>query len=250
MTHHQTEDVSSVEGNPPSPIRTRREIKSFVRREGRVTQGQARALEILWPRYGLMFHVEHKLNWAEVFGNQQPVWLEIGFGMGKSLADMAQAMPQINFLGIEVHRPGVGSLLNEIEQRGLSNVRIISHDAVEVLKCMIPELSLSRVLLFFPDPWHKKKHHKRRIVQPEFLSLVASRLAGGGVFHAATDWQEYAQWMLEVVAQVPIFDNLAGVGQYSAKPSYRPETKFERRGLKLGHGVWDVLFEKPDFECQ
>lgn len=228
----------------------RREIKSFVRREGRVTQGQSRALEVLWPVYGIEFNEAHRLNWTEIFGNDHPVWLEIGFGMGHSLAEMAQSMPKINFLGIEVHRPGVGSLLNEIETRGLTNLRIMSHDAVEVLKHSVPALSLARVLLFFPDPWHKTKHHKRRIVQSPFLSLVASRLQGGGVFHAATDWQEYAEWMLEAFAQVPIFDNTAGVGQYAPKPDYRPETKFERRGLRLGHGVWDIVFEKPDFECQ
>jgi tRNA (guanine-N7-)-methyltransferase len=144
----------------------------------------------------------------------------------------------------------VGSLLNEIAERDLKNVRIMTHDAVEVLKLMIPELSLARVLLFFPDPWHKTKHHKRRIVQPAFLTLVASRLQGGGAFHAATDWQAYAEWMLEAFAQVPIFENTAGIGNYAPKPEYRPETKFERRGLKLGHGVWDLVFEKPDFECQ
>jgi tRNA (guanine-N7-)-methyltransferase len=228
----------------------RREIKSFVRREGRVTQGQARALETLWPVYGIEFDASRRLDFNQVFGNDNPVWLEIGFGMGKSLAEMAQLMPQVNFLGIEVHRPGVGSLLNDIQEQGITNIRIMSHDAVEVLKLMLPELSLARVLLFFPDPWHKTKHHKRRIVQPDFLKLVSSRLAGGGVFHAATDWQPYAEWMLEMFAQVPIFDNTAGVGQYAVKPDYRPETKFERRGIKLGHGVWDLVFEKPDYECQ
>ena len=227
-----------------------REIKSFVRREGRVTQGQGRALEELLPIYGIEFNVSRRLDLEIIFGNTNPVWVEIGFGMGHSLAEMAQAMPKINFLGIEVHRPGVGSLLNEIEARRLTNIRIMSHDAVEVLKYMIPELALARVLLFFPDPWHKTKHHKRRIVQPSFLSLIASRLQGGGVFHAATDWQPYAEWMLEAFAQVPVFDNIAGVGQYAPKPDYRPVTKFERRGLRLGHGVWDLLFEKPDFECQ
>ena len=170
--------------------------------------------------------------------------------MGHSLATMAKAMPNINFIGIEVHRPGVGSLLNEIQTDQISNIRIMSHDAVEVLKRMLPEQSLARVLLFFPDPWHKTRHHKRRIVQSDFLRLVASRLADGGVFHAATDWEPYAQWMLEMFAQVPMFDNTAGVGQYAIKPDYRPETKFERRGIKLGHGVWDLVFEKPNFACQ
>jgi len=224
------------------PIVHRREIKSFVRREGRTTPAQERALNALLPVYGIDYAPEQQLNLAQLFGNSNPVWLEIGFGMGHSLASMAESMPQINFLGIEVHRPGVGSLLNAVQEKGLTNIRVMSHDAVEVLKNMIPENSLTRLLLFFPDPWHKTRHHKRRIVQAEFMSLVASRLTQGGAFHAATDWEPYAQWMVEVMDAHPDYQNPAGTGNFAIKPDYRPETKFERRGQRLGHGVWDLVY--------
>lgn len=221
----------------------RREIKSFVRREGRVTPAQERALTQLWSHYGIDYRADQYLNWQQIFANNHPVWLEIGFGMGQSLAQMAALMPEVNFVGIEVHRPGVGSLLNLIEQQQLTNIRVMAHDAVEILKHMVPENSLARVLLFFPDPWHKKKHHKRRIVQPPFMQLLASRLCNGGVFHAATDWEPYALWMQDVIEPLPNWRNIAGVGQFSLKPDYRPETKFERRGQRLGHGVWDLLYQ-------
>lgn len=220
----------------------RREIKSFVRREGRCTPAQERALMELLPKFGIDYQAEQTLDFTELFANDNPVWCEIGFGMGHSLAHMAAAMPNINFIGIEVHRPGVGSLLNQVQQIGLTNIRVMSHDAVEVLKHMIPEHSLARVLLFFPDPWHKTKHHKRRIVQIPFLELLHSRLLPEGVFHSATDWQAYAEWMLEMMDAFPAFRNSAGQGNYAVKPSYRPETKFERRGQRLGHGVWDLLY--------
>ncbi len=220
----------------------RREIKSFVRREGRCTPAQERALNELLPKFGIDYQADHQLNFTELFANDNPVWLEIGFGMGHSLAHMAASMPDINFIGIEVHRPGVGSLLNQVQQLGLTNIRVMSHDAVEVLKHMITPHSLARVLLFFPDPWHKTKHHKRRIVQVPFLELLHSRLKADGVFHSATDWRPYAEWMLEMMDAFPHFTNSAEQGNYSIKPSYRPETKFERRGQCLGHGVWDLLY--------
>lgn len=220
-----------------------RTIRSFVKREGRLTSGQARALETVWPHYGIEAS-EQPLDWRGVFGNDHPVTLEIGFGNGASLAQMAAAAPEHNFLGIEVHRPGVGHLLMEIERRGLENVRVMCHDAVEVLQRQIPDASLDRVLLFFADPWPKKRHHKRRIVQTAFADLIADKLKPGGVFHMATDWENYAEHMLEVMEPHPRFRNQAGPGQFAPRPDYRPLTKFEQRGLKRGHGVWDLLYER------
>ncbi|MEZ5523547.1 MAG: tRNA (guanosine(46)-N7)-methyltransferase TrmB [Pseudomonadales bacterium] len=222
-----------------------RRIRSFVIRAGRMTGGQQRAYETLWPRFGLELK-NGAIEPEKVFGNAAPVVLEIGFGMGDSLAQMAQAAPAQNFIGIEVHRPGVGRLLHLVEQAGNTNLRVYCDDAVEVLKNCIPDKSLDRLQLFFPDPWHKKRHHKRRLVQPDFMALVREKLVVGGVFHAATDWEPYAGYMLEVMAQVPGFKNLAASGLYSEKPDYRPETKFERRGERLGHGVWDLLFERVE----
>ena len=213
-----------------------------MRREGRVTPAQERALKELLPKFGIDFQADRTLNFIDVFANDNPVWCEIGFGMGHSLAHMATSMPHINFIGIEVHRPGIGSLLNQVQQLGLTNIRVMSHDAVEVLKLMIPAQSLARVLLFFPDPWHKTKHHKRRIVQLPFLDLLHSRLTHEGVFHSATDWQPYAEWMLEMMDSYPHFSNASGQANFAVKPTYRPETKFERRGQRLGHGVWDLLY--------
>lgn len=232
-----SEDIKSPE--------KRRRIRSFVLRTGRMTGGQQRAYDGLWPRFGLE-RKQGLINPERLFGNAAPVVLEIGFGMGDSLAQMAQESPDQNFIGIEVHRPGVGRLLYLVEQAENTNLRVYCDDAVEVLKSCIPDQSLQRLQLFFPDPWHKKRHNKRRIVQPDFMALVRKKLAIGGVFHAATDWEPYAEHMLEVMAQVPGFKNQAGQGQYSEKPDYRPETKFERRGERLGHGVWDLLFERTE----
>jgi tRNA (guanine-N7-)-methyltransferase len=220
-----------------------RRIRSFVRREGRLTTGQARALADVWPRYGIA-DTDAPLDLRAVFGRSAPTVLEIGFGNGESLVQMAAAAPQKNFLGIEVHRPGVGNLLLQLEQRGLDNVRVMQRDAVEVLNLNIPDNVLDAVHLFFPDPWPKKRHHKRRIVQPEFVSLVARRLRPGGVFHMATDWQDYAEHMMAVMSASPAFENCAGPGAWSSRPDDRPETRFERRGQRLGHGVWDLLFRK------
>ncbi len=221
-----------------------RKIRSFVLRGGRLTKGQQRAYERSWPRFGVDFQ-QTPLDLKALFGNDCPTWLEIGFGNGESLAAMAAARPERNWLGIEVHPPGVGRLLMQIEQRGLANIRIIRHDAVEVLEKMIPPASLAGMLLFFPDPWHKKRHHKRRIVQPAFVELAASRLQPGGLFHAATDWAPYAEWILErFEARTDLFENLAGAGRYAKRPETRPITKFEARGQRLGHEVRDLLFRR------
>ena len=219
-----------------------REIRSFVRREGRITPGQKRALQQLWPRYGLQSG--RCIDPVAIFKRRAPVTLEIGFGNGETLASMAAREPQADFIGIEVYRPGVGHLLQELDRQALTNVRLFNEDAIKVLKESLPEHCLDRLLLFFPDPWHKKRHHKRRIVQPDFIELVASRLKPGGILHMATDWEDYAGHMLEVMNRSAQFRNCAPAGQYSVKPDYRPVTKFERRGRKLGHGVRDLLFEK------
>jgi tRNA (guanine-N7-)-methyltransferase len=200
------------------------------------------AIEFVWPIYGIN-RTENTLDLEGLFKRSAPVTLEIGFGDGVSLAEMAKSDPERDFIGIEVHRPGVGRLLHLINEQGLSNVRVMDDDAVEIIKNRIPEGSLDRVQLFFPDPWHKKRHNKRRIVQPEFVSLIASRLKMGGVFHLATDWEPYAEHMAEVMEASEEFASQSD-SPYSMKPETRPTTKFERRGLKLGHGVWDLLYKK------
>ncbi|MCC5812518.1 MAG: tRNA (guanosine(46)-N7)-methyltransferase TrmB [Ectothiorhodospiraceae bacterium] len=220
-----------------------RAIRSFVRREGRLTEAQRRALDELQARWGVPFS-ERTLAFAALFGREAPVVMEIGFGNGESLAEMAAADPERNYLGVEVHRPGVGRLLNLVEQQGLRNVRVICHDAVEVLRGQIPDASLAGVQLYFPDPWPKKRHHKRRIVQPAWVELVADKLKAGGELHMATDWESYAQHMLEVLEACPAFENTAGPGNYSPHRGRRPQTKFERRGLRKGHGVWDLIYRK------
>jgi len=217
-----------------------RPIRSFVLRQGRLTKGQQYALEHLWPRYGIET-ADSKLDFTSLFLREAPVMLEIGFGNGESLAAMAKAAPERNFLGIEVHRPGVGRLLQLIEEYKLSNLRIIHDDAAEVLKQQIPKHSIDTIQLFFPDPWHKKKHNKRRIVQTEFVQLVHSLLITGGIFHLATDWEDYAEHMSEVMEASEDFISVSD-SPFSAKPDSRPLTKFENRGLKLGHGVWDLLY--------
>lgn len=219
-----------------------RRIRSFVLREGRLTPGQQRALAQSWPRFGLA--VEATFDPVDAFGRRAPLTLEIGFGNGASLAQMAANEPAADFIGIEVHRPGVGHLLQELEKRGLNNVRIFCHDAVEVLEQEIPDRCLDRALLFFPDPWPKRKHHKRRILQPAFVALVAAKVKSGGIFHMATDWQPYADQMLEVMEASPEFDNCSATGTWSERPAYRPATKFEARGQRLGHGVRDLVYRR------
>ncbi len=222
--------------------RHHRTIQSFVKREGRITRGQQRALDELWPVYGIT--PDSPVDLDALFGRSAPRTLEIGFGNGEALAEIAAQQPEHDFIGIEVHRPGVGHLLQLLEKRGINNVRIYNTDAVKVLTDCIADNSLDRLLLFFPDPWHKKRHHKRRIVQPGFVQLIARKLRPGGIFHMATDWQDYAEHALAVLQASALFRNCAGDGNYSEKPEYRPLTKFEQRGQRLGHGVWDLLFER------
>lgn len=220
-----------------------RRIRSFVRRQGRVTAGQARALQEFWPEFGLQV-TDGTLDMQQCFQREAPTVLEIGFGNGESLVRMAEHMPDTNFIGVEVHEPGVGALINGAERLGLKNIRVYCDDAIDVLNQCIPDTSLAGLQLFFPDPWHKKRHHKRRIVQPEFVALLARKINAGGYIHMATDWEPYAEHMLEVLSGSDDFQNKAGSGQYSPRPDYRPETKFERRGMRLGHGVWDLIFIK------
>jgi tRNA (guanine-N7-)-methyltransferase len=222
-----------------------RAIKSFVLRQGRVTRAQEEALENLWPVFGITA-ADTPLDLPSLFGRIAPITLEIGFGNGDSLAQMAAAAPERDFIGIEVHTPGVGHLLKLVGEQGLQNVRVMNSDAVEILQKRIPVGSLNRVQLFFPDPWHKKKHNKRRIVQAPFAALIASRLQTGGVFHMATDWQPYAEQMAEVLGNHPDWRNLAENPPYSPRPESRPLTKFEQRGLRLGHGVWDLCYTPID----
>jgi tRNA (guanine-N7-)-methyltransferase len=217
-------------------------IRSFVRRQGRITLAQQAALENLLPLFSL--EPTAAFSPAEAFGRDAPLILEIGFGNGESLAQMALAAPEKDFLGIEVHRPGVGHLLLKVEALGLRNVRVYCADAVEILRDKIGESSLDGAQVFFPDPWHKKRHHKRRLINPGLVALLANRLKLGGVLHCATDWEPYAEHMLDVLEECPLLRNQAGKGSFSGRPAYRPLTKFEKRGHGLGHQIRDLLFEK------
>lgn len=218
-----------------------RPIRSFVLRQGRLTIGQEKAMQQYWGQYGVEYSPQPQ-DWQALFGRAAPTIVEIGFGMGDATAKIAQTMPNNDFIGIEVHTPGVGSLLKHMGEHAISNIRIVRHDAVEVLRHMVPDNSLDGVHIFFPDPWHKKRHHKRRLIQAEFVDLLVSKLKVGAYIHVATDWQEYAEWVLDVLKQAPQLQNTAS--DYAPKPDYRPLTKFENRGLKLGHGVWDIVFSK------
>ncbi|MGB0938291.1 MAG: tRNA (guanosine(46)-N7)-methyltransferase TrmB [Colwellia sp.] len=220
-----------------------RKVRSFVKREGRLTNAQGRALEEHWDTMGLT-HEQGLLDFNKEFSNDNPVVLEIGFGMGKSLVEMAKAAPELNFIGVEVHRPGVGACIASAQEVEVTNLKVFEHDAIEVLADCIPDNSLTTVQLFFPDPWHKKKHHKRRIVQPEFVETIRQKLKVGGVFHMATDWENYAECMLEDMQSAEGFDNLSPNNDYVPRPDNRPLTKFENRGQRLGHGVWDLQFSK------
>lgn len=221
-----------------------RRIRSFVRREGRLTKGQEKAMGECWPTMGIDF-VQQRLDWKEVFGNDNPVVLEIGFGMGASLVEMAKNAPEKNFIGIEVHSPGVGACLASAQEAGVTNLRVMCHDAVEVFEHMIPDNSLVTLQLFFPDPWHKKRHHKRRIVQLGFAEMVRQKLIiGEGIFHMATDWENYAEHMIEIMNEAPGYKNIAVDGDFIPRPDERPLTKFEARGHRLGHGVWDIKFHR------
>lgn len=208
-----------------------------------MTEGQKRAFEANWRRWGLDFSPE-EIDLQAEFGASGDVVLEIGFGMGQSLVAMAAAAPDRHFIGIEVHKPGVGRLLHDMAEAGVDNIRVYCHDAVEVLEHCIPAQSLDTVQIFFPDPWHKKRHHKRRLIQPAFVALLVSRLKPGGVLHLATDWENYAAQMMEVLSANAALSNVAGEGEYSPRPAHRPQTKFEQRGARLGHGVWDLVFAR------
>lgn len=227
----------------PAGVPFPKTIKSFVRRAGRTTTGQAKAFELLGPRFVLPYRAA-PLDLAEAFGAPGPVVLEIGFGMGDATAHIAALMPETHFLCCEVHEPGVGALLKQVGERGLNNIRILQHDAVEVIDHMLPHGVLAGVHIFFPDPWHKTKHNKRRLIQSPLVAKLAARLAPGGYLHCATDWEPYAEQMLEVLGAEPLLRNRQHAGGYAERPAYRPETKFERRGLRLGHGVWDLVFER------
>ncbi|WP_255611904.1 tRNA (guanosine(46)-N7)-methyltransferase TrmB [Marinobacterium arenosum] len=222
-----------------------RRVRSFVLRTGRMTEGQQRAMDQNWPLMGLEL-ANGMIDPADVFGREAPLVLEIGFGMGDSLVEMAKDQPEKNYIGIEVHTPGVGRLLSNAAEQGLSNIRVYSEDAIEVLDQCIPDGSLDTLQLFFPDPWHKKRHHKRRIVQPAFAQAIRKKLKIGGVFHMATDWENYAEHMMEVMSAAEGYRNQMGDGQYAPQPEWRPVTKFQKRGERLGHGVWDLMFERTE----
>ncbi len=226
-----------------------RTIRSFVRRTGRTTVGQAKAFEDMGPSF-LLPYAATPLDFEAVFQRAAPTLLEIGFGMGEATAHIAALMPEKNFLCCEVHTPGVGALLKRIDEQGLDNIRILQHDAVEVIEHMLTPQSLDGVHIFFPDPWHKKKHNKRRLIQPPLIARLVTRLKPSAYLHCATDWQPYAEQILEVLSAEPLLENNADAsnGGYAPKPAYRPLTKFENRGIKLGHGVWDVVFKRVLFQ--
>jgi tRNA (guanine-N7-)-methyltransferase len=231
--------TGSKDPHIPPGIEHPRAIRSFVLRAGRTTIGQARAYEEFGPSF-LLPYTAQLLDYRQAFGREAPTILEIGFGMGEATAHIAALRPEDNFLCCEVHEPGVGALLKRAGEQGLSNIRILRHDAVEVIDNMLAPASLAGIHIFFPDPWHKSRHHKRRLIQPPLIARLAARLQPGGYLHCATDWQPYAQQMLQVLGNEPSLHNTAA--DYAPRPAYRPLTKFENRGLKLGHGVWDLVF--------
>ncbi len=226
---------------PPS----NRSIRSFTVRGGKLTRAQERALQTLWPVYGLSLEAlaGERVDFQNLFGRVAPTILEIGFGDGKALFEVAQQNPQQNFIGVEVHRPGIGRLMMHLHRHNVTNVKLFCTDAIDVLHQGISDQSLSKISLFFPDPWPKKKHHKRRIIQPPFIDLVAKKLALDGVFHYATDWQNYADEAMSKLELSSALVNVAGTGNFSPRPQ-RPETKFEKRGQQLGHAVWDIVMQK------
>jgi len=228
---------------PYKPEFKNKSIRSFVIRAGRMTDGQKNAFAKAWPQYGLSLHTG-AVDWPALFGRDAPRVVEIGFGMGDSLLSMCQQEPEKDFVGIEVHAPGVGRLINNAADAEVRNLRVYMADAVDVLNDCFADNSISRLQLYFPDPWHKKKHNKRRIVQEEFVTLLTAKLKPGAICHFATDWQAYAEQMLEVLTAAPALTNCCAQGGYHPRPEFRPKTKFEQRGEKLGHGVWDLMFTK------
>ncbi|WP_419533819.1 tRNA (guanosine(46)-N7)-methyltransferase TrmB [Endozoicomonas sp.] len=231
--------------DPQQEIPHKRQIKSFVLRAGRMTTGQQRGWDECWQDWGLTLE-QGTEGFLNTFTDEAPRVLEIGYGMGHSLVTMASQESDKHFIGIEVHRPGVGSLLNEARLAGINNLRTYCDDAVEVLKQCVPDGGLARVQIYFPDPWHKKRHHKRRLIQPAFIESIRPKLEIGGIIHLATDWENYAEQMLEVMSSAEGFENLASDHSYSPRPDFRPLTKFEKRGHRLGHGVWDLLFKRTN----
>ena len=245
MVEEVTNESGALDANESqADERPRKGIKSFVKRVGRVTNAQSEALEKYYDKYNLAPEGSEQLDKEKIFGRSAPVVFEIGFGNGDSLAKMAAAAPENDYIGIEVHRPGIGHLLNLTEQAGLKNVRIMEGDAVEVLQNNMPDGFLHGVQLFFPDPWPKKRHFKRRIVQPSWVNKIYAKLEKGGFLHMATDWENYAEHMMEVLEADERFENPNGAGNFAPRPEHRPETKFERRGIDLGHGVWDLIYTK------
>ncbi len=238
-----------IENSSESTLHPVRALRSFVRRTGRTTAGQAKAFANVGPQFLVPFSGA-PADFAAIFKRSSPTILEIGFGMGEATAHIAAVMPETNFLCCEVHTPGVGALLKRIEEQCLSNIRILQHDAVEVINEMLEPASLDGIHIFFPDPWHKKKHNKRRLIQAPLIAKLATRLKPSGYLHCATDWQAYAQQILEVLSAEPLLENSADAsnGGYAPKPVYRPLTKFENRGIKLGHGVWDIVFKRLSFQ--
>ena len=230
------------ENQTTNTLFTKRTVRSFVLRTGRTTAAQAKAFESVGP-IALVSYTPAAINLEVTFKRSAPTVLEIGFGMGEATAQIASSMPGTNFLCCEVHTPGVGALLKRIEEQSLANIRILQHDAVEVIDHMLPVQTLDGIHIFFPDPWHKKKHNKRRLIQAPLIAKLATRLKPGGYLHCATDWQPYAEQILEVLAAEPLLVNSSSTG-YAPKPEYRPLTKFENRGIKLGHGVWDLVFKR------
>lgn len=224
-----------------TPSKTHRPIRSFVLRKGRLTHAQARALETLWPQFGID-PSQHEIDPPSLFGRSAPLVIEIGFGNGEATWQMARNEPEKDFIGIEVHKPGVGHLLQALDAKKLNNVRIARDDAVEFIARQVPDKSLDEVRIYFPDPWHKKRHHKRRILQPAFLDLLAGKMAPGALMHLATDWEPYAEYMLEVCHAHEAFRNCSEDGPYVPKPEWRPETKYELRGERLGQPSRDILF--------
>lgn len=237
-------DKHHANGAEQEALAGKRAIKSYVLRSGRLTTAQSKALESYWQDFVLDYQ-ESPLDLTALFNVTQDTVVEIGFGMGDSLLEMASKNPQLNFIGIEVHRPGIGKLLDGLVKAGVSNVRIINHDASEVMSHCFSDNSLHKLQIYFPDPWHKKRHHKRRLIQPDFINLVTDKLQAEGLLHLATDWQPYAEYMLEVLGGCERLTNLAASGQYMEQTD-RPVTKFEKRGLRLGHGVWDLMFKKTN----
>ncbi len=225
------------------PEYKKKSIRSYVIRSGRMTEGQKLAFDKYWPSYGLSLH-DGRLDIEKQFGRNASRVLEIGFGMGGSLVQMVQAEPDKDFIGIEVHTPGAGSLINDVGNLALPNLRVYLADAIDVLEDCIPDASIDRLQIYFPDPWHKRKHNKRRLIQPDFVQKIRSKLKVEGILHLATDWEHYAEQMLDVMETAEGFENTMGSAQYSPRPDFRPVTKFEQRGERLGHGVWDLLYRR------